>query len=171
MSPRLGVTLAGAALVVVSAASSAACSSYRISEPRAEVLHPFAPIPADFARICVIRTSRLAQAVAFATMDNDALVGATKGPTFFCYKAEPGAHVLRIEADKSTTVQLRAEGGKSYYLHEKVPFAFIIRCDAVWVSESRARDLVDDSTYEVLTQTPKSQQLPGAVPFARAASR
>ena len=136
-----------------------------------EVLHPFAPIPADFARVCVIRTSHLAQAVTFSTLDNGTLVGATKGPTFFCYKAEPGEHTLRIEADEPTTVKLQAEGGKSYYLHQKVPFGFMLRCDAEWVSEQDARELVDDSTYEVIVETPSAEHLPDAIPYAKAASR
>ena len=91
----------------------------------------------------MIRTSHLAQAVAFATLDNGTLVGATKGPTFFCYKAEPGEHTLRIEADEPTTVKLQAVGGRSYYLHEKVPFGFMLRCDAECVSEPKARELVE----------------------------
>lgn len=154
------------------AVTAAACSAYRIAEPRAEVLHPFAAIPEDFARVCMIRTSHLAQAVTFATLDNGALVGATKGPTFFCYKAEPGEHTVRIEADQPTTLNLHAEGGKSYYLHERVPFlAFVMRCDADFVSEAKARELVEDSTYEVITQTPVSEHPPDAVPFAKAASR
>ena len=95
MPPSLHAA-ARAGVLAFLAVTAAACSSYRISEPRAEVLHPFAPIPNDFARVCMIRTSRLAQAIAFPTLDNGALVGATKGPTFFCYKAEPGEHVLRI---------------------------------------------------------------------------
>ena len=153
------------------ALTAVACSPYRIAEPRAEVLHPFAPIPEDFARVCMIRTSHLAQAVAFPTLDNGALVGATKGPTFFCYKAEPGEHTLRIEADEPTLVKLHAEGGKSYYLHEKIPFLqFVMHCDTELVSEAKARELVEESTYEVITQTPASEHPPEPVPFARAAT-
>ncbi len=158
-------------LVAASALTAAACSPYRIAEPQSAVLHPFAPIPGEFARVCVIRTSRLAQAVTFPTLDNGALVGATRGPTFFCYRAEPGEHVLRIEADSPTTVKLVAEGGKSYYLHQKVPFGFMIHADGEWVSEPRARELVEDSTYEIITQTPSSEQPPDPVPYARAATR
>jgi hypothetical protein len=120
----------------------------------------------------MIRTSRIAQAIAFPTLDNGALVGATKGPTFFCYKAEPGEHTLRIEADEPTTLKLHAEGGKSYYLHEKIPFLqFVMHCDAEFVSEAKARDLVEDSTYEVIPQPPASEHPPDAVPFAKAAAR
>jgi hypothetical protein len=164
MSPRTCV----AALFALTAV---ACSSYRIAEPRSEVLHPFAPIPSDFARVCMIRTSRMAQAVTFLSLDNGAVVGATKGPTFFCYKAEPGEHLLRIEADDPTTLKLHAEGGKSYYLHEKVPFALMLRCDAEWVTEAAAHALVEDSTYEVIVETPSKDQAPVAIPFAKAASR
>jgi hypothetical protein len=170
MSPSLHVAVRSGVLAFL-AFTAAACSAYRIAEPRGEVLHPFAPIPEDFARVCMIRTSHLAQAVAFTTLDNGALVGATKGPTFFCYKAEPGEHTLRIEADEPTTVKLHAEGGKSYYLHEKVPFGFMLRCDADWVSEHKARELVDDSTYEVITNTPSSEHPPDPIPYAKAASR
>jgi hypothetical protein len=170
MSPSLPVAVRTGALALL-AVATVACSAYRIAEPRGEVLHPFAPIPEDFARVCMIRTSRLAQAVAFTTLDNGALVGATKGPTFFCYKAEPGEHTLRIEADEPTTVKLHAEGGRSYYIHEKVPVARLLRCDPDFVSEQKARELVDDSTYEVITQTPSSEHPPDAIPYAKAASR
>jgi hypothetical protein len=171
MSLRLGAPAALALTLTALVLGGSACSPYRIAAPHGEVLHPFAPIPTEFARVCVIRTSRMAQAVTFTTFDNGALVGATKGPTFFCYKAEPGDHALRIEADEPTSVTLHAEGGKSYYLHQKVPFALMLRCDAAWVSEPVARDLVDDSTYEVLTQTPSGAAPPDPIPFAKAASR
>jgi hypothetical protein len=170
--PRYLHAAARAGVLAFLAVSAAACSAYRISEPHAEVLHPFAPIPTDFARVCVIRTSRLAQLVTFPTLDNGALVGATRGPTFFCYKAEPGEHTLRIQADEPTVETLHAEGGRSYYLHETIPlFAFIMHCNATWVSEQKARELVDDSTYEVITETPSAERLPDPVPFAKAASR
>jgi len=172
MPPSLHAA-ARAGVLAFLAVTAAACSPYRISEPRAEVLHPFAPIPNDFARVCVIRTSRLAQAVPFPTLDNGALVGATKGPTFFCYKAEPGEHTLRIQTDEPTVVNLHAEGGASYYLHETLPFSFmlVIACNATWVSESKARELVDDSSYEVLTATPATEHPPDPIPYAKAASR
>jgi hypothetical protein len=174
MSPRFGAPLLAPlalCLCLCLGLTAVACSSYRIAEPRGEVLHPFAPIPTDFARVCVIRTSRLAQAVAFPTLDNGQLVGVTKGPTFFCYKAEPGKHVLRIEADDPTSIDLVAEGGKSYYLHQKVPFALMLKCEAAWVSEPVAHELVDDSTYEVLSETPSNEPSPGPIPFAKAATR
>jgi hypothetical protein len=151
-----------------------ACSPYKVSEPQGAVLHPFAPIPQEFARVCVIRTSQLAQAIAFPTKDNGALVGATKGPTFFCYRAEPGEHTLAIETEAPTSVELRAEGGKSYYLHQKVPFdpfALKMRCETAWVDETVARKLVDKSSYEVVTQGPNGEALPEPVPYAKAASR
>lgn len=164
MSLRIGALLA---LTLV----ATACSSYRIAEPRSAVLHPFAPIPSEFARVCVIRTSHYAQALTFTTADNGTLVGATKGPTFFCYKAEPGRHELRFEADETTSLELVTEGGKSYYVHETIPFAFITRVDAVLVSELVAHDLVDDSTYEVITEGPSNQKVPDAIPYAKAAAR
>ena len=68
-------------------------------------------------------------------------------------------------------VNLHAEGGASYYLHETIPFSFVMHCNATWVSEPKARELVDDSSYEVLTATPASEHPPDPIPYARAASR
>jgi hypothetical protein len=150
------------------AAGASACASYRIAEPHVEVLNPFTPIPTDFARVCVVRTSRLAFAQAFPMTDNGMLVGATKGLTFFCYKAEPGEHTLRIEADEPVVEKLYAAGGRSYYLHETIPLSPAVRCEVTFVSEPKARELMDRATYEVLTDTPSSEHPPDAIPYAKA---
>ena len=38
------------------------------------------------------------------------------------------------------------------------------------MSEAEARELVDDSSYEVLTETPTTEHPPDAIPYANAAS-
>jgi hypothetical protein len=168
LSMPAAVRLSALALLALCAAGVSACASYRIAEPHAEVLHPFTPIPTDFARVCVVRTSRLAFAQPFPMTDNGMLVGATKGLTFFCYKAEPGEHTLRIEADEPAVEKLYAAGGRSYYLHETIPLSPAVRCEVTFVSEEKARELVARSTYEVLTDTPSTEHPPDAIPYAKA---
>jgi hypothetical protein len=150
------------------AVTAAACSSYRLAEPQAAVLHPFTPIPTDFARVCVIRTSRLAASQPFPTLDNGVLVGATKGRTFFCYQAEPGEHLLRMQADEPTEEKLYAVGGRSYYLHETIPLSPAVRCEVTWVSDAKASELMRSATYEVVTDTPATERPPAPVPYAKA---
>ncbi|HSO37238.1 MAG TPA: hypothetical protein VLT33_32150 [Labilithrix sp.] len=143
------------------------CSAYHVSEPKVAVLHPFAAIPADFARVCAIRTELYAAQLAFPTYDNNQLVGVTKGATFFCYKAEPGDHVVRIDSDPPFALDLHAEAGKSYYIHEQVPVELVPRCMATLVDEGRARELVEASTYET-TAVAHGEAAPDPVPYAKA---
>lgn len=67
-----------------------------------------------------MRTSVLAAAVTFPTRDNGVLVGATRGPTHFCYLAEPGEHVVTIGADATETATITAEAGRTYVLEQEV---------------------------------------------------
>jgi hypothetical protein len=42
----------------------------------------------------VLRPQWIAAAVTAPVHDNGRLVGATRGPTYFCYAAQPGHHVI-----------------------------------------------------------------------------
>lgn len=148
---------------------AAGCTSWRLSEPATVQVHPLAPAPSTHAKVCVVRTSVLAQAVTFPLRDNGVLVGATKGPTHFCYFAEPGAHAIVIEADDTEMAGLVAEAGRTYFLKEEVDNVFgWVKCRAVWVNEEVGKQLLDESTYEVLVGVPGSEKLPGGVPVAPA---
>ncbi len=114
-----------------------------------------------------MRTSVLASAVTFPTRDNGVLVGATRGPTHFCYLAEPGEHEISIEADEVERAKLTVEAGKSYFLKQEVDNIFgYVKCRAVWLAETEAKDLFDASTYEVLVGVPGSETLPPNPPHA-----
>lgn len=147
--------LAGAALAL------SACSSYATAEPRTPVVVPDTPVPQDVARVCVVRTSPLARAVAFPTRDNGVLVGATRGPTYFCYHAAPGAHDLVMTADNQGTATLLAQAGQSYTLKQEVDFIFgVVNVRPVWVAPEAAHELLQGSSYEVLVEVPGQEKLP-----------
>ena len=172
-SPVRGGALAfvlGLASLAVGAATMG-CFSYRLSEPKTLPIQPFYPSPAGYAQVCVIRTSAVAVAVTFAVRDNGALVGATRGPTFFCYHAAPGRHRLVSESDDDTeTAVFDISEGERRYLHQGVSNVFgFVKSDSDWVSESEAKGLVDESAYAVLVGVPKDQKLPSPVPIAAAA--
>lgn len=146
-----------------------ACTSYKLTAPDRAVPALGTDFPASQARVCVLRTSVLAQAVTFPTRDDGVLVGATRGPTYFCYLAEPGPHDIAIEADEVEHAQIEAVAGRSYYLKQEVDNVFgYVKCRAVWVDEAAAKELLEQSTYEVLSGVPGSDALPPNPPFAPA---
>lgn len=159
-------------VLVALGATLVACSSYGIAPPKQPVLHPFHDIAKeDFARVCVIRTNGYyARAVTFVTHDNGVLVGATKGGTYFCYQAEPGRHVMRLEADGESEVIFTAAKGESYYLREEAPWhLWKLTPKGVWLDEQEAREEIVDSTYEILVEAPSKENLQGQPIFVKAA--
>jgi hypothetical protein len=147
--------------VVLLVLGSTACSSWRTAPPATPVVAPAGAIASDVARICVVRTSHLAQAVAFPTWDNGTLVGATKGPTHFCWLAAPGKHELTMEADHVATASVTAEPGRDYVLEQDLSYVFgVVDVKPAWVSAERAQKLFADSDYEVLSSVPSDQKLP-----------
>ncbi|MEZ4301017.1 MAG: hypothetical protein R3B70_39140 [Polyangiaceae bacterium] len=150
------------------ALSAAACTSYKLTEPTAPI-QPWSPGPGGLATVCVVRTSVLALAVSFPVRDNGALVGATRGPTHFCYYAEPGEHEITIEADSDETARLIAEPEGRYFLKLEVDnIAGWVRARSVWITEDLAREDFDSSVYQVLAGVPGTEKLPGEAPVAPA---
>ena len=146
------------------------CSQYTVREPAAPQLDPFATEArtATLAKVCVIRTTNLAHAMTFVSWDNGTLVGATKGPTHFCFYAEPGEHDLLVDAHGVARTHYTAEVGKSYFVHEKVRFFGSPLADLTWVSAAEAERLFPSSSYAVLAAVPKDETLPQGIPLARA---
>ena len=157
-----------AVVVAASVLLLASCSSWKVQSPPRPVLLPFAELPPGTAEICVVRTSVLAQAVAFPTRDNGVLVGATKGPTYFCYLAGEGRHDITVESDDVDEAVLQAEAGKRYWLKHEVDFIFgHVGCRPVWLDESVARSELAAADHEVLVGVPGDEKLPGDRPFVR----
>jgi hypothetical protein len=147
---------------------AAGCTSYDLAAPTLPVA-PFAAPPADRAQICVIRASVMAMAVTFPVHDGGMLVGATRGPGFFCYAAAPGRHVIATEADETEVAALIAAPGGRYYLKQEVDNILgYVKCRAIWVTEPVARELLEDVAPGVLVGVPGEERLPGEAPFAPA---
>ncbi len=137
------------------------CSAWATTAPERPVVGPSGPPPAEVARVCVVRTSHLAQAVAFPTWDNGTLVGATKGPTHFCWLAAPGRHELAMKADNDVKVAVTMEAGRDYVLEQRLEYVFgVVNVRPAWVSPERARALFADSDYEILASVPSDERLP-----------
>jgi hypothetical protein len=140
------------------------CYSYGLRKPEAPPVDAFGPVQAN-GQICVLRPHWLASAVTAAVHDNGQLVGATRGPTYFCYLAQPGHHVITSKADSLEQATLEVEAGQRYYLHQIVDnIVGFVRTRLAWVTESEAQELVPKCGYRVLVSVPGNERLPSEAP-------
>jgi hypothetical protein len=138
-----------------------ACTSWKLETPVAAPINPGGAGPEGAAKVCVARTSVLASAVTFPTHDNGVLVGATRGPGYFCYLAAPGSHTIVTEADEPEVATLQAVAGRAYYLKEEVDNVFgYVKCRAVWVEGEAAANVFEGLSYEALVGVPGREKLP-----------
>jgi hypothetical protein len=162
------VTIAALSL----SASAVACSPYSL-EPRTPPVAAFGATKPDVATICVVRPAHTALAVTFAVHDNEQIVGATRGESYFCYEAEPGDHAIVSDTgdsvDSEGRARIRVVAGQRYYLHQDFDNVLgSITSKLQWVEEARARELMADCDYKVIVGVPGSERLPGPLPRARA---
>ncbi len=148
----------GAALLV------GGCYSYGLRKPATPPVDAFAALD-GVGQICVMRPHWHAAAVTAVVHDDGQLVGATRGPTYFCYAAEPGHHVIDSKADTDEDATVDVEPGKRYYLHQIVDNIFgVVRTRLAWVTEDEAHRLIARCGYRVLTSVPGDERLPSPAP-------
>jgi hypothetical protein len=150
--------------ILVAATLALACSPYRLADPPSDpdaVTQPFTGYLDSMASVCIIRTATLAMAVTFAVHDNDMLVGATRGPSWFCYRAEPGRHHIAIASEDGVqsfdvVLDLRAR----YYLDLGLLYrlGFVIP-QGRWIAEADASALLARSHHRVLQGAPAREAL------------
>ena len=111
--------------------------------------------------------------------DNDRLVGATRGPSYFCWFAEPGSHAIvaiggdDIDEELGTstrdTATIDVVAARRYWLHQTVGQTLGVG-SLQWVDEERAFEMIRDASYTMLDAVPGDEALPPRVPLVRAAS-
>jgi hypothetical protein len=168
-SRTLGTPRVLLGLTAVCLTAMTGCSHYKLREVDAP-MNPFGDARNGLAKVCTIKTTNVAGAVTFVSWDNGTLVGATRGPTHFCYWAEPGEHDVFVDANGTSHTHYRAEAGKSYFLHERVRFFGSPLAELVWVDAAQAEKLFPSSSYAALVDVPASETLAHGVPVARVRS-
>lgn len=160
-------------------AATAACSPYSLGDPPANpdlATRPFTPYVDSMASVCVLRTARLALAVTFTVHDNDVLVGATRGLSWFCYRAQPGRHTITMASDDgSQRFDVEMEERGRYYFEQTLRYNFgEVIPQGKWIDEESARPLFQRTSHRVLQGAPASETLlvgtdvVGALPAATA---
>lgn len=105
---------------VLFAALTAACSAYKLATPDPPPIDALGEPPYGLGQICVLRPHSFGALVTFVVHDNGALVGATRGPSYFCYYALPGRHHLTSESGTTAAVDLEVTMGSRHYLEQHV---------------------------------------------------
>ena len=151
----------------------AACSPYGVGTTTTPRIPAFGPAEPEVATVCVIRSSPWARAVTFVVHDNQQLVGATRGPSYFCYVAAPGAHQLVSDTfdsvDKVGRLDLTVAAGNRYWVYQDHANHFgSVASKLSTVDEGRARELLVGCSYMIVTEVPGHEHVPPGVPFAPA---
>jgi hypothetical protein len=139
---------------------------------RARVATGLERAPEGTAQVCLIRDDELAGEVTMSVRDNDRLVGATRGTTFVCWLALPGAHQIRADADDTGPTLLEARAGERYWIHQEISdLAGQAHAHLDFVDEDRAVELLDACGARVMVAAPGHDDEPAVVPVVAARPR
>ena len=149
------------------------CSPYSIGGPRPSAVPLSGPARAEVATVCVIRSAVTAGGVTFVVHDNQQLVGATRGQSYFCYEAEPGMHELVSQTFDSTdtpgSLRLEVAAGTRYYVAQEHEGLASLTSVLVTIDPAVALERCGSCAHRALTDVPGHEQVPPPVPFAPAA--
>lgn len=96
------------------------CTPYHLTAPDPPPIDALAEPPYGMGQICVLRPHSLGALITFVVRDNDQLVGATRGPSYFCYFVLPGSHHVTSDSGTIAAVDLAVAPGSRHYLHQVV---------------------------------------------------
>lgn len=149
---------------------SSACTQYQLAAHETAPEKTFDALPPNTGQICVIRPHNVALLVPAVVRDNRQLVGMTKGPTWFCWLAEPGVHKImtrygddideNLGTDEITDAAILVESGGRYYLHHDV--SKILTISVRWVLDpAEANAMIAECQWAELVAGPSEERLPG----------
>jgi hypothetical protein len=125
------------------------CSPLRLVTPDEPPVDAFGEAPYGWGKVCVLRPHSLGFALTAPVRDNGQLVGATRGPSYFCYLVPPGPHRISAQTDEEPAVELSVREGERYYLHHEIRLG----SDRLAVAdEGWAREAIDRCEYRLLAQ-------------------
>jgi hypothetical protein len=141
----------------------AGCSQYDLVHPQTPPLQAFGAPPATHGQVCVFRPHTLGSALTATFRDNGTLVGATRGPTYFCYLAEPGVHLITVDGGDAPDRTMVIRAGEARYFHHEINMG---TDDLRLIDLGTAQRLASACEYTSIAGGP--DEVPPAVPIARA---
>lgn len=150
--PRLKFRAPARALWAGLAALLLGCTRPELLFPDLPPIDPLAAPVYGMAQVCILRPHTWAMAHIVLFEDNGHLVGATRGPSYFCYAAQPGAHRIRpLDSGRKPTLDLQVAAGQRIFVHHRVGLA---TDRLTLIPEAEAPELLDKCEYSQLTDTP-----------------
>jgi hypothetical protein len=96
-------------------------------------------------RIYVLRPTSFGGAVSIAVHDGPRLIGHTGGGGFLCWEREAGETEISGHAENTSTIDLKVEGGRSYYIEQHVRYGvWRARNELELLDERRGKALLGD---------------------------
>jgi hypothetical protein len=155
-------------LVTALCSMSIGCTSYEL-----QIHSPAPQLPAGppgAGQICVLRPHQVAALVPAIVQDNGTLVGMTKGPSYFCYLAAPGNHLLstfygddidhRLGTGTQKDLMVLVPPAGRVFVHHDV--SAILSLSVALMSEAEASAKIAGCYYVTLSSVPSGAKLPSA---------
>ncbi len=168
ISAKKAVAMRAALLLALLTASATAQVACARAGAHASAAFDLEPTPANVARVCVLRPESMAGSRSIEVRDNGRLVGATRGETFLCWIATPGAHQIAAHDDDTGPVLLHARAGGRYWLHQDiVELDGMLHAHLDWLEEPAALEMLEACETRVRVSVPGHDD-PRAMPIAPA---
>ena len=149
---RFPLCRAGLLLLAAALGTLFGCARPELVFPDLPPVDPLAEPAYGLAQICIIRPHTWAMLDTVPIEDNGRLVGATRGPSYFCYAAQPGVHRIElVEYKPRPTLELKVAAGQRSYVHLHVGIG---RYRLTVLPEDRVQEQLDKCEYSQLVETP-----------------
>lgn len=150
--PRRRTGFLGLAVCLAALLPLLGCARPEILFPDIPPIDPLAAPMYGMAQICILRPHTWAMARTVLIEDNGHLVGATRGPSYFCYAAQIGAHTIdALDGTPKTGLDIKVAAGQRVFIHHRVG----LYSDRLNVeSEAQAVELLDKCDYGQLADSP-----------------
>lgn len=103
--------------------------------------HPTPDAPADKALIYVVRPTMFGNKVQTKLAADGQFKGVNRGNNYFFFTLEPGQHYFCSQAENKSTLTLKVEAGKTYYLQQQIKMGFMkARTKLVAMSEAEGKE-------------------------------
>ena len=146
-------------LSVAVGTSLAGCSHSRVVTADPPPLDALGAPPDGLAQICVLRPHSLGALLTGPVRDNGLLMGATRGPSYFCYLAHPGPHRVTSHTDRDRTLAVLLRPGETLFLQQQVR----IGADRFFpIPAAEAAALLARCDYSLLIDTDGEEPAPEA---------
>lgn len=103
--------------------------------------HPTPDAPADKALIYVVRPTMFGNKVQTKLAADGQFKGVNRGNNYFFFTLEPGQHYFCSQAENKSTLSMKVEAGKTYYLQQQIKMGFMkARTKLVAMTEAEGKE-------------------------------